>query len=87
MRTRDRGPCALVAGDELVSVPSSGAAIVVTILLWLGTFRLGGAEVPAVLAILAGAGISLDSGVRRPWALRLHLRLSVAVGEGGGRRE
>jgi len=87
MRTRERGPCALVAGDELVSVPGRGAVIVVTILLWLGTFLLGGSEMPALLAILAGAGISVHSGVRRPWALRLHLGLSVVVGEGAGCRE
>ena len=83
MRKRERGPCALVAGDELVSLLRRGAVLVATILLWLGTFLLEGAELPALFAILAGAGISLDFGVRGSWVCRLHIRLSVAAGRRG----
>ncbi len=87
MRTRERGPCALVAGDEPIPVPSTGAAIVVTILLCLGIFLFERAELPGLLAILAGTGLSLDFSVRGSWVIALDLRLSVVVGEGAGRRE
>ncbi|GHG26515.1 MULTISPECIES: hypothetical protein [Amycolatopsis] len=85
MRTRERGPCALVAGDEPFPVPGTGA-IVVTILLWLGIFLFEGAQLPGLLAILAGTGLSLDSVVGGARVFRLDLRLSVAVGEATGRR-
>lgn len=85
MRTRESGPCALVAGDEPGPVARRVALFVIMILLWLETNLIDGFHLPTLLAVLAGAGFSLGSGVRGPWALRVHLRLSVAVGDGAGR--
>jgi hypothetical protein len=87
MRTREFVPCAFVAGDEPVSMLRRGAVFGVMILLWLVTFLIEGIELPALFAILAGAGITIDSGLRGSRALQVHLHLSVAVGDGAGRRE